>query len=334
MNRIKVMQIGLGPIGQIAVQYITQRNHLELVAAVDPHPDKAGKELQRVCSLKTDPGIIVSPDIDAALQKSSPDVALVTTVSDFQTCAESLEQIIQRRIHIVSTCEQMAYPWLTYSKLSKRLDEIAKKNNVALVGTGVNPGFLMDFLPIVLTGICRKVESIKISRIQDAACRRFPFQKKIGAGLTIEDFEKLKQTGTLRHVGLTESMHLIAHARGWTLDYTEDILSPVIAEKSLTNGYKNITPGMVAGVRQIGIGYLKDNEVITLMFIAAVGEPNPVDTIEIKGTPNIMSTIPGGINGDIATCSIAVNAISSIVKAAPGLHVMTDLPTVSCFDPK
>jgi len=243
----------------------------------------------------------------------------------------TLAELIREKIHVVSTCEEMAYPWSGYPNLSRDLDKTAQKNKVALVGTGVNPGFLMDYLPVVLTGLCRDVKKIKVSRIQDAAARRIPFQKKIGAGLTLDEFEKEKQADTLRHVGLTESMHLIAHQLGWPLDKTEDIISPVIAEQPITAGYKDILPGRAAGVRQMGRAYVRGNEVITLEFIAAVAQSHPADTISIEGTPNIISTIPGGINGDIATCSIAVNAIDSILKATPGLRLVTDLPAVSCF---
>ncbi len=332
MSKLKVMLIGFGPIGQTAVKYILQRNNLQLVAVVDLHPDKVGKNLNNICWLDTDPGIIISLDISEALKNSQPDVALVTTVSSFKTCALQIEEIAARGINVVSTCEEMAYPWLTHPELSRQLDETAKQHNVALLGTGVNPGFLMDFLPAALTGICRDVQTIKVSRLQDASIRRIPFQQKIGAGLILDEFEAKKQTGTLRHVGLTESLHLIAYALGWRLDKTEDILSPVIAQKNITTGYKTIEPGMASGVQQIGKGYRDGKEVITLLFRAAVGEPYPADTIEIKGTPDVTSTIPGGINGDVATCSIAVNALSSITRAAPGLRVMTDIPTVSCFD--
>ena len=332
MDTIKVMQVGLGPIGQKAIQFLMEKKHLQLVAAVDSALDKVGQRVKELCSLDLDPGVKIVPDLASALQQAQPDVALVTTISSLKDCAAQLEEIVQQKIHVVSTCEEMAYPWITQPEISRKLDETAKQNSVALVGTGVNPAFLMDFLPAVLTGICRRVDTIKVSRHQDASIRRVPFQQKIGAALTPEEFETKKQTGTLGHVGLTESLHLIAAALGWTLDKTEDILSPVIAEKPITSGYKPVESGMAAGVRQFGNGYKNGREVITLEFIAVVGQSNPGETIEIKGEPNLTSTIPGGVNGDLATCAVAVNAISSIVRATPGLHVMTDLPTVSCFD--
>lgn len=332
MANIKLMQVGLGPIGQKVVRYALERKELEIVAAVDPAPDIAGRDLGSVCGLDKELGITVCADLASAVNSNKADVALLTTVSNFEKCFHQAQQIAQYGIHIVSTCEEMSFPWDTFPDLAKSLDETAQANKVAILGTGINPGFLMDFLPIVLTGVCKEVKSIKVSRLQDATFRRIPFQQKIGAGLTLDQFQEKKKAGTLRHVGLTESMHMIARSMGWKLDKTEDILTPVIAESEITTGYTLIKPGMAAGVRQIGKGYVNGKEIITLEFQAAVGQNNPADTVEIKGTPDFTSTIPGGVNGDIATCAIAVNAVKSIIKANPGLRTMTDIPVVSFFE--
>jgi 2,4-diaminopentanoate dehydrogenase len=192
----------------------------------------------------------------------------------------------------------------------------------------VNPGFLMDALPVYLTSVCQRVDRLRISRFQNAEFRRVPFQKKIGAGLTLEKFEQKRRKGTLRHVGLTESMHFIASSLGWRLDKIEETLSPVVAEGEIKTEHLAILPGMAAGVQQIGRGYRDGQEVITLLFRASVGEPHPEDTIEIKGDPDIKSTIPGGINGDVATCAITLNAAAKIRKARPGLLTMADMPAV------
>ncbi len=331
MKKIRLMQVGIGPIGQKVVNYLLQREGLEIVAAVDPAPDKAGKDLGRLCGLDQDLGVIVSDTLEAAVATARPDVAILTTVSSFEQCAVQAADIARLGIHVVSTCEEMSFPWQTAPQTASTLDETARKHKVSVLGTGVNPGFLMDYLPTAMTAVCQNVERIKVSRHQDATFRRIPFQQKIGAGLTPEEFEKKKKTGTLRHVGLRESIHMIAASLGWQLDKTEDILSPVIAEQEISTGYKPIKAGMAAGVRQIGKGWVGGDELITLEFIAAVGQPDPADTIEIKGTPDITSTIPGGVNGDVATCAITVNAIKSVMNAAPGLRTMTDVPAVSFF---
>ena len=331
MDSIKVMQVGVGPIGQKVVNYVLQRDGLEIVAAVDPAPDKTGRDLARLCGLNSDLGVLVRSDLATAMEDASPEVAILTTVSSFEQCAVQAAAIVRLGVNVVSTCEEMSFPWETAPEAARRLDELAKQHGVSVLGTGVNPGFLMDFLPIALTAVCQDVTRVKVSRLQDATFRRVPFQQKIGAGLTLEQFEAKKLTGTLRHVGLTESIQMIAASLGWALDKTEDILSPVIAEADIDTGYTPIRAGMAAGVRQTGKGWVGSAELITLEFVAAVGQAHPGDTIEIKGTPDITSTIPGGVNGDIATCAITVNAIKSVLNAQPGLRTMTDTPVVSFF---
>ena len=215
--------------------------------------------------------------------------------------------------------------------LAKEMDEAAKANNVAVLGTGVNPGFLMDSLPIVLTAVSQGVESVRVNRFQDAQYRRIPFQKKIGAGLTLDQFEQKKQDGSLRHVGLTESMQMIADRMGWKLDKTEDIISPVIAEKTIETNAMTIQKGKAMGVNQVGRAYQNGKVKIELIFQAAVGEPESYDEVIIEGTPNIHSRIQGGVNGDIATGAITINSIPRVLEAKPGLRTMTDISPVSYF---
>jgi len=253
-SQIKVVQIGLGPLGQKVLKCIYKRKGIRLVAAVDKAIDKIGKDLGEVCNIGKKIGIKVEEDI--FIKKEKPDIAIITTVSKMKDIVPQIEELVNYGINVISSCEELTFPWRTFPELSKKLDESAKKNNVIVLGTGVNPGFLMDFLPVAVTGVCENVEEIKIYRYQDSSIRRVPFQKKIGVGLTIDEFEKRKKSGVLRHVGLTESMHMIAAALSWELDKTEDIISPVIAERDFVTASYSIKAGMVLGIRQIGKGYI------------------------------------------------------------------------------
>lgn len=331
MKNIKVIQVGVGPIGQRIVKYIAERQGMTIIAAVDPAPDKAGKSLSQICGLDRDLKVTVAPDFASGIRKCKPDVALLTTFSSFAKVVPQAELIAKAGIPIVSTCEEMSFPWKTAPALAKKLDSVAKQHGVAILGTGVNPGFLMDYLPIALTGVCQRVDRIKVSRIQDATFRRIPFQQKIGAGLTQAQFEEKRQAGTMRHVGLTESMNMIADRMGWKLDKTEDILTPIVAETEINTPGMHIKPGMARGVQQIGKGWVKGQELITLFFRAAINEPGPRDTIEIKGEPDITSSIPGGVNGDIATCAITINAMRSVLNSTPGLKTMAGIPVAAFF---
>jgi len=182
----------------------------------------------------------------------------------------------------------------------------------------------MDYLPSVLSTVCNKINKIKICRVQDASSRRISFQKKIGAGLSLNEFKNKQNEGTLRHVGLTESLHLLANSVNFTLDKVTETLNPVICESDL-NGSINIKKGEARGVEQVACGYLNNEVVIEMQFKAAIGEARSFDKIEVDGIPSFVSEIEGGINGDIATCSIAINSVKSILKANPGFHTMSDI---------
>ena len=330
MDKINIVQIGMGPLGRIITRYILERRSLRITGAVDSDPSLAGKDLGELCSIP-DFHLPVSDSLENLVKGEKPDVAVLTTVSGLEKIVPQIEEIVSHGLHVVTTCEELSYPWKTGPKLAERIDNAARKSGVAVLSTGVNPGFLMDFFPITVSGICRKIDAIKVSRIQNAAFRRIPFQNKIGAGLSLPDFEAKKQKGTLRHVGLTESMHMIGSRMGWDIDRTEDILTPVEAEKRIETKNMLIEPGFASGVEQIGRGFEKGKERITLIFRASIGEAAPEDTIEISGDPDIVSTIKGGINGDIATCAIVTNAVKQIVRSEPGLRTMVDLPVISYF---
>ena len=327
---INTVHVGIGPIGQRMVKYAVERGCFNIVGAVDPDPDKAGKDLGELCGINP-LGIIVSSNLDEAIKGKSAEVAIVTTVSSVVAFESQIVELAKAKLHIVSTCEELFYPWNTQPELSKRIDKVCHENGVVCISTGVNPGYLMDFLPTVLTGPCQNVKKVEVWRVQDASVRRIPFQQKIGAGLTLEEFEVNKKSGTLRHVGLPESVDYIANKLGWKLDRNVETLEPVIAEKDINTGYKAIFKGMTCGVHQVGSGFIGDKEVITLNFKAAVGEPEPYEQVRIDGEPVIQSKISGGVNGDIATCAITLNAVKSVLSASPGLKTMGEIPPVTFF---
>lgn len=330
MDTISVVQYGLGPIGNRITAHMMQKKHLRIAGAVDTAPEKQGRDIGELadCSAL---GVSVTDTSEKLLADTSADIAMVTTVSDLASVTPLILELVSYGVNVVSTCEELSYPWKTDPERAGQIDAEARSNGVSVLSTGVNPGFLMDFLPLVLTGVCRSVTNITVERIQDAQYRRIPFQKKIGAGLSADEFKQMADRGVIRHVGLTESMHMAAAALGWDLDRTEDTVQPVVASEKTETENMTVDQGDVRGVEQTGKGWVKGQEVLTLVFRAAVGEPCPRDRISIEGTPCIDSVIDGGVNGDTATCAIAVNAISALVQAPPGLRTMADMPPISCL---
>ncbi|NIP23393.1 MAG: dihydrodipicolinate reductase [Phycisphaerae bacterium] len=327
---INVVHLGIGPLGQKMVKYALERGCFNIVGAVDPAPDKAGRDLGELCGIEP-LGIKVSTNLNDAIKGKSAEVALVTTVSSIVSLESQVVELAKAKLHVISTCEELFFPWNTQPEVSKRIDEVCRENGVVCLGTGVNPGYLMDFLPSVLTGVCQNVKSVKVWRVQDASIRRIPFQQKIGAGLTLQEFETKKKSGTLRHVGLPESVDFIAKRLGFNLDRNVETLEPVMADRDIDTGYKPISKGMSCGVQQIGRGFVGEREVITLTFRAAVGEPESYEQVQIDGIPPIHSRITGGVNGDIATCAITLNTVRSVLEASPGLKTMGDIPPIAYF---
>jgi 4-hydroxy-tetrahydrodipicolinate reductase len=325
------MHVGLGPIGAAIARQLAARKGFRSVAAVDIDPSKIGRDAGDVMELGRSLRFKVTDDLRKAVKSAQPDVAVLCTSSSLEAVMPQVESLIKLRLPVVSTAEELAYPAPRSRRLAVRLDAMASKAKVAIVGTGVNPGFAMDALPIALTSVCEQVNRIEVRRVQDARARRISFQQKIGAGLTREQFDRQMKNGIIRHVGFTESIQMIADAIGWRLTQVTDTVRPWIAEEEVHSDLLAVDPGYVAGISQEGIGYVGADAKIRLQLDAYLGAPESFDSVLIDGTPHLYSKIQGGIPGDIATASMAINAIPRVLTAAPGLRTMRDLPLPSYF---
>jgi 2,4-diaminopentanoate dehydrogenase len=330
MPSIRVVHFGLGPIGSAIAQDIAQRRGFKIVGGIDSDPAKAGRDIGDVAGLAGRIGVRVEPNA-SRLKKMKPDVVVLCTNSSMKAVMPQLEAILKAKIPIVSTTEELSYPVYTNVRQAAKVHQWAKKAKVAVLGTGVNPGFVMDSLPIALTAACQRVDRVSVTRIQDARSRRLPFQQKIGAGLTTEQFQKRVEEGSIKHVGFTESIAMIADSLGWTLDRISDRVEPKLAQVTISSEYLAVDPGYVCGIVQEGVGYRKKEPVIRLYMEAYLGAPDPIDAVEIDGSPRLSLRIPGGIHGDTATAAIVVNSIPKVLEASPGLHTMLDMPLPSFF---
>jgi len=326
---IRVIQIGLGYIGLAVTQILAEREDYELVGAADIDPALVGNNLGMLAGLPGDQEMPISGSISQVLSKTRADVAVLTTSSRMEKITPQVLELVAQGLPVVSTCEELVYPWRSHPDLAKQMDTAAREKGVAVLSTGVNPGFLMDFLPVVLSRVARRVDRVTIERVQDAGTRREAFQRKVGAGLTVQQFEERVAPGPpvrgFGHAGLTASVDLLAAGLGWQLEEVTETIEPVIADKPQRTDFVTIEPGQVAGVYQVGRGILKGREVITLTFRAAVGEPDSFDRICIEGTPSLVSTFPAGVPGDIATGAVTVGAIPLVMRLSAGLRTMADL---------
>ena len=327
----KVVQYGVGPIGSEIVKLLSVKQGVKIVGAIDIDKEKVGKDLGDVAGASKPLGIRVSSDADEVLSEAKAEVVLHSTASYLNVVSTQILKCVKAKSDVISTCEELAYPFETNEKIALQLDRFAKRYGVTVLGTGVNPGFVMDTLPIALTGACQSVTRVSVTRIVDASKRRLPLQRKIGAGLSTEEFQRLVQERKVRHVGFEESIGMIASGLGWKLDRVEEMVEPVVAEDYVESPYLKVEKGRVAGVKQLGRGIVGGREAITLDLQMYLGAKEPRDSVVIEGVPPIDMTIKGGLHGDLATAAVVVNSIPKVLEAEPGLLTMKDLAVLSAI---
>jgi len=328
---VKVALYGVGAVGSLIAKFLLKKEGVSIVGAIDIAKDKIGRDLGAVIGLNRELGVKVSGNIDSALSKVKADIAVHTTSSFLKDTYLQIASIVKHGVNVVSTCEELSYPYLTEFQLATELDALAKKNHVTVLGTGINPGFLMDTLVITLTAVCQKIEKIKAIRVMNAATRRLPFQKKIGAGLTVEEFKRRIETKQITgHVGLKQSVAMIADALKWNLDkIMAESVEPVVAEKPVESASIKVRAGEVAGLRQKAKGIMTNKDVIILDFQAYIGAEEEYDAITIEGVPSVKQRIQPCVHGDKGTVAMIVNSIPKAINAPAGLLTMKDLPVPS-----
>jgi 4-hydroxy-tetrahydrodipicolinate reductase len=316
---ITVAQYGIGPIGAEIARLLLTKPWVKLVGAVDIDPNKIGKDLGEVIGLNEKTGVLVTAEL-----QGKPDVVCHSTGSRLRDVAGQLTSLLERGSHVVSTCEELSFP--LDIEIREQLQQVARAANVALLGTGVNPGFVMDKLPLTITSVCQDVTAVDIVRIQNASTRREPLQRKVGAGMTIDEFREAVRAGRIKHMGLRESLMMVGSGLGVEFDHvSEEIIEPVIADRVITTQYLTVAPGQVAGVHQTIHGTGRINVSLELrMYVGA--EAVASDRVIVKGVPDVEMVIKDGVHGDRATAAMVVNCIPRIVQARNGVLTMDDIP--------
>jgi len=318
-SRIKVIVYGLGPIGISTAKILAQRKGIEILGAVEIAEDKVGKDLSDLIGISKEKGIPVSKNLGEAKKYGTADVVVHTTASFLEKVFPQLEEVISGGMNCVSSTEELFFPILGAPEMTRKIDELAKKHGVTVVGTGVNPGFVMDTLPLFLTGVCERVDEVHIQRRVDASKRRLPLQQKVGATLDAEEFYKRVEAGTFGHIGLRESLQYLAVNLGFELDGIEEKVDPVISEKDISTEYFLVRKGQVAGIKHIARGFVNGKSVLSLDLRMYVGAEKSFDRITIGGNPSLEIEIKKGTPGDIATASILANSVTLAMHADPGL---------------
>lgn len=322
--KIKIAQFGLGPIGVETLKLAATKPWAQIVGGVDIDPQKIGRSLTEVTGIKGLEKVRVYGSFAELAKKTKVDVVLHTAVSRTKTAFPQIEPMIKAGVSIVSSCEELLFPQLREPALAKKIDSLCRKHNARVLGTGVNPGFVMDTLAVCLTGVCRTVESVEIERVVNASLRRMPLQKKIGSGLPPEEFRKLFREGKMGHVGLVESIALVAHCLNWKIGKIKETCEPVIADHNIKTEFLEVKKGLTCGIHhRAEANDGKKKLVLDLkMYLDA---KDPRDAVKVIGDPPINSIIHGGVHGDRATVAALVNAVPNVLRAPFGMLLMTDI---------
>jgi len=316
---ITVAQYGIGPIGAEIARLLLTKPWVRLVAAVDIDPNKIGRDVGEVIGHGSDAGVKVTAELPGKV-----DVVCHSTGSRLRDVSGQLKDLLSRGAHVVSTCEELSFP--LDAAIREDLQQVARANNVTLLGTGVNPGFVMDKLPLTVTSVCQRVDEVRIIRIQNASTRREPLQRKVGAGMTPDEFRAAVDAGKIKHMGLRESLMMVGNGLGAEFDQVSDEkIEPILATREVVTQYLKVAPGQVAGVHQTIDGRGKINVSLELrMYVGA--EDVAADRVIVKGVPDVEMEIKGGVHGDRATAAMVVNSIPRVVSARPGVLTMDDIP--------
>lgn len=323
-----IVYVGLGALGRMIVADLAQRARVNIAAVVDPAPSLAGRRLGEIVPGAPDIRIVPSlSDVDLSAVQG----AVVTTHSQVDRCMESFRPLLEAGCPITSTCEELVWPGLRHAALATELDALARRAGVAVLGTGVNPGFLMDTVPLMATSVCRRVDSVEVERIQDATTRRIPFQAKIGVAMSHEDFRRRMGERSMGHAGLAESLHFLAGTLGFRIDAWDEDWEAVVARADMDTALGRVAAGQPCGVRQVATGSEDGRQVLRLTFQAAVGQADPRDRVIVHGDPDLDLRFDGGVHGDTATVAIVTNSLRVVLDAPAGLHTMATVPPPGCW---
>lgn len=332
-EKVKVAIWGFGAMGSGMAKMILSKKGFEIVGVCDKNPNYVGKSIYEILKLKKhdNPDCIVKDNIDDVVSEKSCDIVLLATDSFTKNAFPKIKTLLEKKVNVISTAEEMAFPQAQSQDLAHEMDKIAKKNGVTVIGTGINPGMMMDLLVVCLSGVMEHVEDIDVSRVNSLSPFGQAVMEEQGVGLTVAEYdEKMKNNALAGHVGFAESINMIAKALGWNLDKVTQQMKPIITDVDRKSAYGFAKAGNLCGVNMTGQGYV-DGIVKINMHHPQQIEPQLAgvetgDYIKIKGTPEVNMAINPEVDGGLGTIAMCVNLIPHVINARSGLKTMIDLP--------
>ncbi|WOO40014.1 hypothetical protein [Rubellicoccus peritrichatus] len=330
-KKIRIAQFGLGPIGLSCLKLLARKSWVEVVGGIDIRPELIGEDLAELTGEPALKSAKIYESFEELVTKQPVDAVLHTAGSRAAISLQQMQPMLEKGIAVVSSCEELLYPALRAPEETAQADALCQQTGARVLGTGVNPGFVLDVLPACLSGVCASVSGVYGERIVDATTRRQPLQKKIGSGMEPDAFRRLGAEGKAGHAGFKESLMLIANALGWEVGTITETIDAIVADHRISTDYFSVEVGQAAGLHQIVEAETAEGLSIHLDLKMYLDAPNPHDTLRLDSEPPIEATISNGVAGDIATVAALVNAVPRLLDARPGVRLMTDLSLPRCF---
>ena len=333
MENVKVAIWGFGAMGSGIAKVLLRKKGVDIVGVCDIHPERVNRSIYDILGVEKNgrPDVVVCSEIEKVVHDANCDICVLATDSFTRKAFDKIKYVVGQKVNVISTAEEMSYPKAQEPELAAEIDRLAKANGVSVLGTGINPGLMMDLLAICLTGCMTDVESVTCRRVNSLSPFGPAVMEEQGVGLTVDAFNKGVADGTLAgHVGFAESVGMIAEALGWKVDKFEQQMKPIVTSVDRKSPYGFAAAGDVAGVNMTGQGYV-DGEVKIDMIHSQQIEPemegtHTGDYIVLKGTPEVNMAIKPEVDGGIGTIAMVVNMIPHVINARPGLKTMLDLP--------
>lgn len=332
-QNVRVIIWGFGAMGSGMAQMLTEKKGVEIVGAIVRETNaNFGKDMYQVLGVERgERPEVIFKSVEEVIKPGAADIVMLGTDSFTAASMDKMRLVLENKMNLITTAEEMAYPQAQSPELAKELDELAKANGVTVLGTGINPGHIMDALVLMMTGCMSRVDHILSRRVNSLS----PFGKTVmheqGIGMEVEDFNAKKARGEMSgHVGFPESIRMIADGLGWKLDKWEQQMEPIVTDVDRKSPHGFAKAGQVAGVSMTAQGYV-DGEMKIEMEHPQQIEPEQVgvttgDYVIIKGYPNVNLLNSPEIEGGIGTVAMCVNMIPHVINARPGLKTMLDLP--------
>jgi 2,4-diaminopentanoate dehydrogenase len=331
---IKVAVLGLGPIGQACAKAVCAEPGLQLVGLADYTGEMANQTIKQIggaaaegfeFTVHGEDQIVVTSDLAKASQGA--ELVIMTNTPSIDVAIDRLKQVLPSKCAVISNCDELIHPHYRFKDKARQIDDMAKAAGKPVLGVGVNPGFSLDFLPLVLASMVRRATLIRCIRRIDVGLRRQPLQARVGLTLSPQQFGELREQNKLWRPALEDSVAMIGSGMGLTIQPGSIQLSldPVLADKSFQTPVGLVSPGFVSGIKTTA-KWEDEHSTIELELVMAVGVENPVDRVEIQGPVTMVCKIPGGIPGDSGSVAALINYARLMPAAQAGLRSILDLP--------